>query len=484
LLRLRVPIRDAEKKPKKRFTVSKEFSMRSKVTDRTLAVGEAFGIGIDEEQRFPVFQDFQVEVKPGDIVYVTGESGGGKSVLLRELKAAMEASGEFGVITTDWDLRIDLDEVLVHGVGRMVNEALETLSLAGLNDAFLWLRSYRQLSDGQKYRYKVAKMTDSGAFTWLFDEFAATLDREMARIVAFSVQKTARRLGRTVVAATTHTDLAEDLAPSVRVHKGFMSAATVEYHPGAAARECTVARETFIRPGSKQDYEALKQFHYRHSGALMSRRVYALCLREPENVVGVIVYAPSPYLAAGRTKFLGRVATHEEVNRDWVIISRVVLHPRLRSIGLGVKLVRETLPRVCEDLGVRYVEAIAVMARYNPFFAKARMTEVDCQSGFREGCRQVLAKLQAYGFELMLTVSRTYNLKVYAGLTPQQQEEVRSLIFAKRGLLLTERYVHKTPPKEQVAEDLKDPALVAAGIRRAAIGAQEKKYYVWQYPRE
>ena len=42
---------------------------------------------------------------------------------------------------------------------------------------------------------------------WIFDEFAATLDRDTAKIVAFNLQKLARQNGKAVLAATTHTDL-------------------------------------------------------------------------------------------------------------------------------------------------------------------------------------------------------------------------------------------------------------------------------------
>ena len=54
---------------------------------------------------------------------------------------------------------------------------------------------------------------------------------------------------------------------------------------------------------------------------------------------------------------------------------RVVLHSKYRSIGLGVKLIRETLPLV----GTPYVEMIAVMAKYNPFAEKAGMRKVAVQ---------------------------------------------------------------------------------------------------------
>jgi ABC-type ATPase with predicted acetyltransferase domain len=53
-------------------------------------------------------------------------------------------------------------------------------------------------------------------------------------------------------------------------------------------------------------------------------------------------------------------------------ISRVVVHPKYRSIGLGAKLIRETLPRV----GTPCIEMIAVMAKYNPFAEKAGMKKV------------------------------------------------------------------------------------------------------------
>jgi len=53
----------------------------------------------------------------------------------------------------------------------------------------------------------------------------------------------------------------------------------------------------------------------------------------------------------------------KELNRKVSIISRVVVHPKYRTIGLGSKLVRETLSLA----GTPYVELVAVMAKYNPF---------------------------------------------------------------------------------------------------------------------
>ena len=61
--------------------------------------------------------------------------------------------------------------------------------------------------------------------------------------------------------------------------------------------------------------------------------------------------------------------TIQEMNKQLSIINRVVIHSKYRTIGLGAKVIRETLPLV----GTPYVEMITVMAKYNPFAEKAGM---------------------------------------------------------------------------------------------------------------
>jgi len=107
-----------------------------------------------------------------------------------------------------------------------LNEALRLASVAGINDAFLLLRPPAELSDGQRYRWRLAMLLARGARTILIDEFCSTLDRQTARAVAYRVRKYADRTGATFIVATAHDDLAEDLCPDVIVRK--KSAARVE----------------------------------------------------------------------------------------------------------------------------------------------------------------------------------------------------------------------------------------------------------------
>ena len=68
------------------------------------------------------------------------------------------------------------------------------------------------------------------------------------------------------------------------------------------------------------------------------------------------------------------------LNGEMRCISRVVIEPRFRGIGLGRYLVAETLARA----GVELVEAMAAMGQVNPFFERAGMRRYE-GGGEREG---------------------------------------------------------------------------------------------------
>ena len=62
------------------------FKTQAPLTKRTISVAEAFGLGIDGEREQVLYRDFELRLPQGGVVYVTGDSGSGKSVLLRALQ--------------------------------------------------------------------------------------------------------------------------------------------------------------------------------------------------------------------------------------------------------------------------------------------------------------------------------------------------------------------------------------------------------------
>lgn len=205
-----------------KFTVNKSFTTVTKRSERVLECAEAFGLGL-ESKEFTLYKDLELEINPGDIVYITGQSGSGKSVLLREAAAAL--SREYKVANID-DVALE-DCPLIDQIGKDTNDAIRILSAAGLNDAYLFIRKPQELSDGQLYRFRIAKLIHSDARVWVADEFGAVLDRTTARVVAFNLQKMARSVGAAVIVATTHRDMIDELGPNLFIEKRYQDRISV-----------------------------------------------------------------------------------------------------------------------------------------------------------------------------------------------------------------------------------------------------------------
>jgi len=117
---------------------------------------------------------------------------------------------------------LELEEKpVIELLGKDTNEAADYLAKAGISDAWIYIRKPSELSDGQRYRLKLAKVMESGADVWIADEFGAILDRVTAKVIAFNMQKVARALGKTLMVATTHTDMVDELGPSLMITKHF-----------------------------------------------------------------------------------------------------------------------------------------------------------------------------------------------------------------------------------------------------------------------
>ncbi len=207
------------------YQITRQFAWQGPLGDKTVQVCRMFGLTLDRlTDRAPVHQ-CRVEIRPGDITFITGPSGAGKSVLLRELQRCVPAAEAVNLAD------IDLPEGLtvVDCFGHDIVATLRTLSAVGLGDVFSLLNRPGQLSDGQQHRLRLARALATGKPFVFADEFCSALDRITAAAVAYNVSRLAKRTGTTLVLASSRDDILLDLAPDVLIVKDSSGPAEVIY---------------------------------------------------------------------------------------------------------------------------------------------------------------------------------------------------------------------------------------------------------------
>jgi GNAT superfamily N-acetyltransferase len=188
-----------------------------------------------------------------------------------------------------------------------------------------------------------------------------------------------------------------------------------------------------IERGTLADHRRLAPFHYRsaHPGAVTSvfrmvhrvpsiadRFAAATCanasletLPNRHEVVGVLVRSLPALACALRDAATNRryadLAARDGavmLNREVRCISRVVIDPRFRGLGLAVRLVRHALAH--PEQGIIYTEALAAMGRVSPFFEKAGMTRYDRPLRCRADRARLLDAMEHVGLTAAMLASR------------------------------------------------------------------------------
>jgi uncharacterized protein len=204
-------------------------SGRGRESSATRYVRRLFGLSREPSRRV-IAENVQIAPGKGRIVLFQGPSGSGKSSLLRQAArrtrrvAALDIRDACGT------------RALVDSLDLPPEKALRLLARCGLGEAKLMLHRPAQLSEGQRYRFALARALAQNPNMLVADEFGSTLDRPTARVLARAVRKIADRQGVGFLLATAHDDLSDDLAPDEIVRCAPGGTVEVRRVPFAARR--------------------------------------------------------------------------------------------------------------------------------------------------------------------------------------------------------------------------------------------------------
>jgi len=450
---------------RRRVRLGREVESRfGRSSRRTGEVATAFGLSV-EPRRVRLVGDAAVELGPGRIVAIVGPSGAGKSTALAGL------AGAFPLACFVQQVRFPAEVAVIDrvAVGESMCQTLALMTSCGLGDANLWVRPYDVLSEGERFRARLARAIslvgrDPSVAPLLCDEFCSSLDPLAAKAVSFNLRKLTSRKKLSLVVSCLDDAVLADLQPDVVVRLGRCGAAEVEERAVRSGRAISFRRRLVVERGTRRDYDGFAAMHYRTTDEPgFVSKVFVLRERGGE-VLGVVVYAHGPLGLAMRHEATDRRYATDPgaVNRDFRILRRLVIRPDVRGCGLGHFLVRKTLPLV----GTKYVECLAAMGAYNPVFERAGMRRIG-QYEVSRRCHFALASLAEAGVDP--------NARDFAQLIARRRR-VRAVVAG-----VVHRWYSATTGGGEKRVARQSPALLAQLFR--GLVANRPVYYLWERPR-
>lgn len=142
--------------------------------------------------------------------------------------------------------------------------------------------------------------------------------------------------------------------------------------------------------------------------------------------IGVIVYGYGPLALKARNIATNNIYVRngKQMNRELRTISRVVILPKYRGIGLSVKIIKDTKHLV----GVRFIEILSVMGVNNPFAIKAGLTDIPYSRDVKGVEKKSNQLLEDLGFDHTLMNSEKYNLEKLQEIAYETKEDLFNML--------------------------------------------------------
>jgi len=295
-----------------------ELTLKSDVFKTFRCMKAANSLDIDAEQksvhRFKVDADITTAFNVGLIV---GASGSGKTTL---------ASSIYGPDAFRTVLNLALPVVDQFPEKYSYDECAAMLCGVGLTAVPCWIRPAFTLSNGQRARAECALQLarDDQPLTTI-DEWTSVVDRTVAKVMSFCVQKHARRVNRQIVLLSCHYDVIDWLNPD-----WVIDCNRQEFNDRRSLWRSFQRSEqlTFdIRPVDASTWRYFSKYHYL-SERLPGGYIRTWGVFHGDEQIGFQCFANYVPRRTGQ-----RMKMHS---------NRTVIHPDYAGLGLGIKVINAT----------------------------------------------------------------------------------------------------------------------------------------------
>lgn len=265
---------------------------------------------------------------------IVGNSGTGKTTIAKELFSnayidKFEYTNE--TILDDMPKNASVDEIV------------RTFTSVGFGSTPSWLKPYHVLSNGEKMRVDLARAILSDNELFVFDEFTSVVDRNIAKIGSFAMQKAIRKSERKkrFIAVTCHFDVEDWLLPDWVFNTNDMTFRLCE---GQKKNRPDIRFEVFEIKKNKQYYwRKFAKYHYLSHSFNNAARTYVATVNG--EIAAFTSALPFP---------------HPVVKNTWKEHRTVVL-PDFQGIGLGQRLT-DFVAQMFIDNGNQFITTISTPA--------------------------------------------------------------------------------------------------------------------------
>lgn len=204
-------------------------------------------------------------------------------------------------------------------------DCVNALTGIGLSQVACWIKPAGALSNGQKARAEAALQMCSGKEFVVIDEFTSVVDRNVAKAMAFCVQRFARKYGKRIVLISCHYDVFEWLNPDwvIDCNKETYSNRRLErlgYERGEKI-------EFQIAECERNSWHRFSKYHYL-SDRLPGGHIETFGVYLDGRQIGFQCFA--------------NYVPHRKGTKKIMHSNRTVVHPDYVGFGLGMKVIDAT----------------------------------------------------------------------------------------------------------------------------------------------
>jgi ABC-type lipoprotein export system ATPase subunit/GNAT superfamily N-acetyltransferase len=280
--------------------------------------------GMFDVNKNEIIKNFDVNIPIENIKWnvgaIIGASGTGKTTIAKEVFKDYKLFNGF-----EWDnTKTVIDNFDVKFTPKQITEILSKVGFSSPPD---WLKPFNVLSNGQKMRVELARLILENNEPVIYDEFTSVVDREVAKVGSYAIQKYVRKENKQFIAVSCHYDILEWLEPD-----WIYDVNTNEFKKELLWQRPKI--EVKIRKAEQSEWKIFKEFHYLSSEHNTAAHKY---IAEINNkIVGWISLLHFPHPKAKNIKR----------------IHRLVILPDYQGIGVGTKLLNE-VSRIYKENGFR-----------------------------------------------------------------------------------------------------------------------------------